>query len=145
MAKRFWVDADPVGRRFRYGVPGESPSAWRTVVGVVADTLPNGPESRFLPQFFLPQDQAPQAKSMDILVRSAQGRLPLANDLRAAVLSVSPQIPRFAVSTVDLQLDDSETAGVLSPGAERFLCYCLCSRGYWYLRADFLLGNRANS
>lgn len=105
MAKRFWPDADPNGRRFRYGVPGESPSAWRTVVGVVGDTLPNGPESRALPQFFLPLDQVPQAKSMDILVRSAQERLPLANDLRTAVLSVSPQIPRFAVSTVDSQLE----------------------------------------
>jgi len=105
MAKRFWPNADPIGRRFRYGVPGESPSAWRTVVGVVGDTLPNGPESRSLPQFFLAQDQAPQAKSMDILVRGAQDRLPLANDLRSAVLSVSPQIPRFAVSSVEAQLE----------------------------------------
>jgi predicted permease len=105
MTKRFWPDTDPIGRRFRYGVPGESPSAWRTVVGVVGDTLPNGPESRSLPQFFLPQDQAPQAKSMDILVRGAQDRLPLANDLRRAVLSVDPQIPRFAVSSVEAQLE----------------------------------------
>jgi len=105
MAKRFWPDADPIGRRFRYGVPGESPSAWRTVVGVVGDTLPNGPESRSLPQFFLTQDQAPQVKSMDILVRGARDRLPLANDLQRAVLSVSAQIPRFAVSSVDAQLE----------------------------------------
>ncbi len=105
MTKRFWPDTDPIGRRFRYGVPGESPSAWRTVVGVVGDTLPNGPESRSLPQFFLPQDQAPQANSMDILVRSAQDRLPIANDLRRAVLSVNPQIPRFAVSSVEAQLE----------------------------------------
>lgn len=105
MARRFWPDADPIGRRFRYGVPGESPSAWRTVVGVVGDTLPNGPESRSLPQFFLTLDQAPQTKSMDILVRGAQDRLPLANDLRRAILSVSAQIPRFAVSSVEAQLE----------------------------------------
>jgi predicted permease len=105
MAKRFWPDEDPIGKRFRYGVPGESPSAWRTVVGVVGDTVPNGPESRSLPQFFLPQDQAPEAKSVDILVRSSQDRLPLANDLRAAVLSVSPQTPRFEVTTAELQLE----------------------------------------
>ncbi len=105
MTKRFWPDADPIGRRFRYGVPGESPSPWRTVVGVVGDTLPNGPASHSLPQFFLPQDQAPWAKSMDILVRGAQGRLSLANDLRRAVLSVSAQIPRFAVSSVEAQLE----------------------------------------
>jgi putative ABC transport system permease protein len=105
MAKRFWPDEDPIGKRFRYEVPGESPSVWRTVIGVVGDILPNGPESRVLPQFYLPQEQAPLAKSMDILVRSAQERLALASDLRAAVLSVSPQIPRFAISTVDAQLE----------------------------------------
>ena len=46
MAKRLWPGEDPVGRRFRYGVPGETPSVWRTIVGVVGDTLPDGPESR---------------------------------------------------------------------------------------------------
>ncbi len=105
MARRFWPDEDTTGKRFRYGVPGESPSAWRTVVGVVGDILPNGPESRSLSQFFLPQDQAPEAKSMDILVRGSQDRLPLANDLRTAVLSVSPQIPKFEVSTVESLLE----------------------------------------
>jgi putative ABC transport system permease protein len=105
MAKRFWPDADPIGRRFRYGVPGENPSAWRTVVGLVGDTLPDGPESRSLPQFFLPLDQVPQAKSMDILVRGAQARLPLANDLRMAVQNVNPRIPSFAVSSVETQLE----------------------------------------
>jgi ABC-type antimicrobial peptide transport system permease subunit len=42
---------------------------------------------------------------MDILVRGSQDRLPLANDLRMAVLSVSPQIPKFEVSTVESQLE----------------------------------------
>jgi predicted permease len=105
MAKRFWPGEDPAGKRFRYGVPGESPSAWRTVAGMVGDTLPNGPESRSLPQFFLPQDQAPQVRSMDVLVRGAQDGLSLASDVRAAILNVSPQIPRFEISTFGSQLE----------------------------------------
>jgi putative ABC transport system permease protein len=105
MARRFWPDGDPTGERFRYGVPGESPSAWRTVVGVVGNTLPNGPESSSLPQFYLPLAQSPEAKSMDIIVRGEQDQLPLAKDIRSAIVSVSPISPKFEVSTVESQLD----------------------------------------
>lgn len=104
MAKRFWV-GNPTGKRFRYGVPGESPSTWRTVVGVVADTLPDGPESNVLPQFFLPQEQVPSAHSMDIVVRGTQNQPPNASDVRAAVLSVHSGISQFQISTVDDELE----------------------------------------
>ncbi len=104
MAKRFWPNADPIGKRFRFGVPGEA-SEWQTVVGVVGDSLPDGPESRVFPLFYLPQSQRPWIASMDIVIRVADDRLPLANAIRAAVLSVNGQIPRFAVTTVDAELD----------------------------------------
>jgi putative ABC transport system permease protein len=103
MAKRLWPGENPIDRRFRYGVPGETPSVWRTVVGVVGDTLPDGKESRVYPQFFLPQTQVPWTASMDLVIRAA--RLPLANSIRAAILSVSAEIPRFEVTTVDAELE----------------------------------------
>lgn len=105
MAKRMWPGENPIGRRFRYGVPGETPSVWRTVVGVVGDTLPDGPESRVYPQFFLPQTQVPWAASMDLVIRAADNRLPLANSIRAAIVSVNSEIPRFEVTTVDSELE----------------------------------------
>jgi putative ABC transport system permease protein len=75
------------------------------VVGVVGDTLPDGPESRVYPQFFLPQTQVPWTASMDMVIRVADNRLPLANSIRAAILSVSSEIPRFEVKTVDSELE----------------------------------------
>lgn len=105
MAKRFWPGTNPIGERFRYGVPGEI-SDWRTVVGVVGDTLPDGPESRVFPLFHLPQCQASWIGSMDIVVRVADSHLPLANSIREAVLSVNAQFPKFAITTVDAQLDE---------------------------------------
>jgi predicted permease len=108
MAKQLWPNEDPIGRRFRYGVPGETPSAWRTVVGVVGDTLPNGPESRAYPQFFLPQSQVPWTASTDIVIRIADESLPLAGSIRAAILSLSAEIPRFEVTTVTSQLEELE-------------------------------------
>jgi predicted permease len=105
MAKRMWPGENPIGRRFRYGVPGETPSMWRTVVGVVGDTLPDGPESRVYPQFFLPQTQVPWTASMDMVIRIVDNRLPLASSIRAAILSVSSEIPRFEVTTVESELE----------------------------------------
>lgn len=105
MAKRLWPGTSPIGKRFRYGVPGEV-SDWRTVVGVVGDTLPDGPESRVFPLFYLPQSQASWIGSMDIVVRVADSHLPLANSIRAAVLSVNAQIPKFAITTVGAELDE---------------------------------------
>ncbi len=105
MAKRMWPRENPIGRRFRYGVPGETPSVWRTVVGVVGDTLPDGPESRVYPQFFLPQTQVPWTSSMDMVIRVVDDRLPLASSIRAAILSVSSEIPRFEVTTVESELE----------------------------------------
>jgi len=105
MAKRFWPGGNPIGQRFRYGVPGESPSVWRAVIGIVGDTLPDGPESQIFPQFFLPQSQLPWTASMDIVVRARQEQLPLADSIRSAILSVKPNIPHFDVSTVESEIE----------------------------------------
>jgi putative ABC transport system permease protein len=104
MAKRLWEDEDPIGKRFRYGVPGEVAN-WRTVVGVVADTLPDGPESHGYPQFFMPQSQIPWTASMDMVIRVANNQLPLASSIRAAIVSVSSEIPRFEITTVSAELE----------------------------------------
>src|SRR6204780_4473960 len=37
MARRFWTDGDPLGKRFLWGHPGKD-EKWITIVGVVADT-----------------------------------------------------------------------------------------------------------
>jgi predicted permease len=105
MAKRFWLGENPIGQRFRYGVPGESPSVWRAVIGIVGDTLPDGPESQIFPQFFLPQSQLPWTASMDIVVRARQEQLQLADSIRGAILSVKPDIPHFDVSTVESEIE----------------------------------------
>ena len=71
----------------------------------MGDTLPNGPENRVLPQFFLPQDQNSLTVSTDIVVRARQNQLSLASSIRAAILSVKPNIPRFEISTVESELE----------------------------------------
>jgi putative ABC transport system permease protein len=42
---------------------------------------------------------------MDVIVRGAQDRLSLASDIRSAILSISPEIPWFEISTAGSQLE----------------------------------------
>jgi predicted permease len=51
MADRLWPDESPLGKRFSFG---DEPGEWLTVVGVVADVSPWGPEWGTLPEAYRP-------------------------------------------------------------------------------------------
>jgi hypothetical protein len=57
MARRFWPDGNPVGRRIRYGGP-DSDAPWMTVVGVVADMRRTGLDAPVRYETFLPLAQS---------------------------------------------------------------------------------------
>ena len=90
MAKMFWKDEDPIGRRMKYGrLAGQAP--WLTIVGVVGDSRRTGFESAVRPETYLPYTQQPDT-SMMIVVRANAGTDAIAA-LRAAVQQVDPAIP----------------------------------------------------
>jgi putative ABC transport system permease protein len=104
MARQFWPGANPVNTRFRFGSPGAIEPAPVTVVGVVGDIHPYGPESRTIAAFYLPHRQAPWVGSMDLVIRARTGLEGLAGPVRAAVRSVDTRVPRFKIRTVDDRL-----------------------------------------
>ena len=53
MAKRYWPDTSPVGKRLRLA----GSQAWREVVGVAADVKHWGLDRRVNPEMYLPQRQ----------------------------------------------------------------------------------------
>ena len=55
MARQYWPDLDPLGRRFKYDGP-ESP--WRTIVGIVADTRVMGIERPTRAEMYFPIAQS---------------------------------------------------------------------------------------
>jgi predicted permease len=103
MAHRFWPGEDPLGRRFKYGVPGEI-SDWRTVVGVVGDMLPYGPESRAISVCYLPFRQRAWVPSADFVVRTASDPLQLTSAVRSQIHSIDKTVPRFEITTVEQRL-----------------------------------------
>jgi putative ABC transport system permease protein len=90
MARRFWPDEDPVGRRMKYG-DSDSQAPWMTIVGVVADTRRTGYESAVRPETYLPQSQG-TAFSMALVLRTHGDPAVLVPGLRTVLRGLDPTV-----------------------------------------------------
>jgi putative ABC transport system permease protein len=108
MARRFWPNQDPLGRRFKQVLPGLD-GDWLTVVGVVGDVLLNGRESRVVPMFYRPRSQIGFAE-VSLVARTAADPLSLAAAIRREVRALDPSVPHFEIFTVDERLETMESA-----------------------------------
>jgi putative ABC transport system permease protein len=99
MARRFWPDEDPVGRRFKYGDSG-SEAPWMTIVGVVGDMRRTGYDRPVRYETFLPHAQMPRA-GMTLVLRATGDPLALVDDMRGAVRALDAEQPVYEVATMD--------------------------------------------
>jgi len=102
-ARRFWPDADPVGKRIRYRGDG---NPWMTVVGVTHDTKHYGLDTPMRPGVFQPHLQR-TGQSMAIVVRSSVDPLSLVSSVRRLVQARDPELPLDNVTTMSEALDES--------------------------------------
>lgn len=99
MAKRLWLNADPIGARIIDGgetILQESPDRWFSIVGIVADTRSGGLRSEPVPEVYLPVVKRP-TRSMMFVVRGANAGALIAS-ARKAVRRVDPRQPVFEVA-----------------------------------------------
>jgi putative ABC transport system permease protein len=116
MARRFWPNESPIGKRI--GSQGPNPQ-WQQVVGVVNDiAFPaslDDPYTRL--ETFRPLAQVPWSGGLTIAVRSSTPPEAFANDLRSAVAGLDRDMPvygiRTARSVVDLGLGSVSLLGTL--------------------------------
>jgi putative ABC transport system permease protein len=106
VARHYWPDSDPIGRRIRLA---KSPSRLLTVVGVAGDVKDwfNG-EDR--PAVYVSLAQAPQL-SMRLYLRTAGDPMQMANAARLQVRTVEQNQPVFNLKTMEDILSE-ETSGV---------------------------------
>ena len=90
MARRFWRDDDPIGRRIKYGTLA-SQGPWMTIVGVVADTRRTGYDAQVRPETYLPHAQSPDGGLM-LLIRTAGDPAAAAPSLRSIVRDLDPAL-----------------------------------------------------
>ena len=98
MARRFWPDEEPLGKRLRIG---ENP--WRTVVGDVKnDEL----SAETKPEMFYPLAQSP-LPFMTLVVRSDADPAALVAAVRGAVREVDKEQPVYDVKTMEQRVAES--------------------------------------
>jgi putative ABC transport system permease protein len=107
MARRFWPNDDPTGKRFIWGHPDPAvKNDWITIVGVVGDTKLYGLDNPARLEVYVPYRQQPD-DSMHLIVRSGIDPASLTSAVRAAVASIDKDQPVFSITTMQQLVDDS--------------------------------------
>jgi predicted permease len=114
MAKTFWPDESPLGRRLRRGywneVEGLPEEPWFTIVGVAADVKEGGLDAPAGTTLYFLHRQAPAyepaagftPRALNLVVRTAgDDPLAAAGAVRAAVRRLDPSLPAAGVRALD--------------------------------------------
>ncbi len=113
MARRYWPDEDPIGKRIKPEFPAAkvpwrpaSTNTWLAITGVVGDVKEAGVNDEQSAEIYLPYLQNPSSL-MNLLVRSASDPLRLVPAVRRQVLAVDGDQPVYNVSTMEDVLGQS--------------------------------------
>ena len=101
LARRYWPGENAVGKRLRFGVarPGQTPP-WRTIIGVVGNIKSDGLDVPTAPHIYTPSYQNP-GYALTIYLRTGMPPGTLGDVVRREVQSVDPNVPVFAIRTMD--------------------------------------------
>jgi putative ABC transport system permease protein len=99
VAKKYWREATPIGRRIRrWGLDSREP--WTTVIGIVGDIRNHGPGSDPVPMIYFPVTQIAEP-TMTLVARMQPGSTRGLAAIAEAVRRVDPQQPLFATRTME--------------------------------------------
>ena len=99
LARRFFPNIDPVGRRIKPG-GRDSQAPWITVVGVVGNIKSEGFDQADQPHLYLSMLQQP-GYAMAVYLKTQGDPAALTNGLRQQVQAVDPNLPLFGEITMD--------------------------------------------
>jgi putative ABC transport system permease protein len=101
LARRYYADQSPIGRRIR---PGGA-SFWLTIVGVVKDVKQGGLAEPTGTELYFNNPQVAAAnvaqRAMNVVVRTARPPLSLTAEVRAAVRELDPALPLARLQTME--------------------------------------------
>jgi putative ABC transport system permease protein len=105
LARRFWPNESPVGRRIRRGgIDGFGP--WYTVVGVTADVRSFGLDAPARPELYFAHTQFAWPE-MTLVARTAGEPLQFLDELRAGIRAIDKRAPFVGVRTMEQLLSRS--------------------------------------
>jgi predicted permease len=105
MARTYWPDADPVGKRFKRGAVS-SDSPWLTIVGVAGSVKQYSLDSESRVAFYTPHQQEPYS-TMYVTVRTMGNPNSLATAVTQAARVMDPNVPVYDIKTMEQRLSES--------------------------------------
>ncbi|MBP1633906.1 MAG: hypothetical protein H6Q10_480 [Acidobacteria bacterium] len=114
LARRFWGDRDPIGRRmYQPSSPNDlfatdEKTQWLTVVGVVGEIKHDGLVTETAPvgHYYFAMDQDTR-RMLTFAVRTATDPAALGNRLRAEIAAIDPELPVFSTMTMEERVEES--------------------------------------
>ncbi len=103
MARRYWPDQDPLGKRMRVGMNNDP---WMEIVGVVGNIKHFGLDSQSKAEIYVPYLKDPWP-FMTLVVRSSSDTASLGNTMRNEVWEVDKDLPVPDIRTMDQLLSGS--------------------------------------
>ena len=103
MARKYFPDEDPIGKRITTGNPQPPPGQtvpWQTIIGIVADTPSEQLDSPHYPQLYVLFDQNVQ-RSLTLIARTAGEPLRVVGALRNATQSLDANQPLYNIRTME--------------------------------------------
>jgi predicted permease len=110
MVKRYWPNADPIGKRIAFGNPQtDSVVNWITVVGVVGHTKHEGLDAESRVQLYLPYRAAAGRVGgfMAFAVRTTGDPTRMLPAVRSAIRAIDADVPIANVATMDANITAS--------------------------------------
>ena len=105
MARRFWPNEDPIGKRFKFG-DASSTAPWLTIVGIVGDMRRQGQDKPARCETFAAMTQRP-ARGMTLVVHTSADPAKVAGLVRDAVRGLDKSAVLFERSTIADQIGES--------------------------------------
>ncbi|HEY6803033.1 MAG TPA: ABC transporter permease [Pyrinomonadaceae bacterium] len=107
MAKRYWPNEDPVGKRMAIGESSKDTS-WRTIIGVVGDVRHASLTDLPVPTGYIDFRQDLESWSrMGFVIKTQTDPSALISSVRSSLVSVDPQQPVYAVDPMEKLLSSS--------------------------------------
>ncbi len=111
MARRFWPQENPLGKRFSIDedYQGRSAPQLLTIIGIAGDVKHRGLEDDIRPELYLPHAQAFYNSSSIpsyLIVRTANDPLRLASAARQTIQLIDPNLPTADIRTMQARIDE---------------------------------------
>ena len=107
LARQYWPNEDPIGKRIRLGAPGNYLIPPTPIVGVVGDTPDGGLNAPAIPAVFMPHAVAPWWPFFTFVVRTSGPPEAVTSAVRRELRAMFPTTPIRNVRTMDVVLNES--------------------------------------